>query len=351
MTLRSASAVGMLCAALLAFATVGYGTDVVTGGLIIALPNDTLGHALQDGLVLPFAHATGVAVSVVITDGSVPAARGAHADVAALAAAPLAAGCRDGTLIKLDWNALGGRDRQAAGTATDCGLGAALRSTVLAWNRGKFPATPAWGDFWDIAKVPGKRGLHRSARMNLELALMADGVGPGDVYATLRGDGGVDRAFRKLDQLKPYLVWWQGDDEAAKLLQTGDVLMTSAPAEQIVATRRGSAGHPAQPTLAIQWNGCIVTVESWAALTGTKAAPLAARFLAFAADPKNQKLLPALGAYGGAANGANDGLPPALAADSPSAPQNLQGALVFDDQFWIENGAKLDKLFEAWITK
>ena len=59
-----------------------------------------------------------------------------------------------------------------------------------------------------MAKYPGKRGLRKGVQGNLEIALMADGVAPGDVYRTLRGSDGVARAFRKLDQLKPYLVFW-----------------------------------------------------------------------------------------------------------------------------------------------
>ena len=76
-------------------------------------------------------------------------------------------------------------------------------------GQGQIPGHPGWADFWDVAKYPGKRGLRRSAETNLEFALLADGVAPGDVYKTLRTSEGVDRAFRKLDQLKPYIVWWQ----------------------------------------------------------------------------------------------------------------------------------------------
>ena len=105
---------------------------------------------------------------------------------------------------------------------------------MLAWDRDKFLRTPTWADFWDVAKYPGKRGLRNGVRGNLEIALMADGVAPGDVYKVLATSDGVDRAFRKLDQLKPYIVWWQTDAEAARILGSGDVLMTSAPCAAIV---------------------------------------------------------------------------------------------------------------------
>ena len=102
----------------------------------------------------------------------------------------LLAGCASGALRKLDWSAIGGRDRLLPQAGTECGQGAVLRGMVLAWSRDKFSGAPNWADFWDVAKVPGKRGLWRGARGNLEFALIADGVAPSDVYATLRDKPG-----------------------------------------------------------------------------------------------------------------------------------------------------------------
>ena len=339
------------CAALVTMAVLGL-SAMATGGhaseLTVAVPAGPLVQVLTGAFATPFQQATGTHVKVAATDGSVDAARAAHADVMVADAAMLQAGCKAGTLQKLDWGALGGRDRTLPGTSGDCGEGAVLCSIVLAWNRQKFPGTPNWGEFWDVAKVPGKRGLRHSARTNLEIALLADGVAPSDVYSTLREQGGVDRAFRKLDQLKPYLVWWSTPGEAPKLLESAEVLMTSAPAAGVVAAQRGANGS-ADRMFALQWNGSLTIVASWAIPAG--ASPLAIKFLAFAADPKNQRRLPALGAYGGATSGSTDGLPPDQLAISPSTPANLANGLMVDEQFWRDNGAKLEKQFEAWLAK
>src|SRR5271156_2266445 len=150
-------------------------------------------------------------------------------DLVELRGDELAAACADGLLEKLDFSAIGGKDHYLAQGVSDCGVGAAASNIVLAWDRDKFPATPTWAEFWDIAKYPGKRGLFRGPRGNLEIALIADGVAPADVYKVLATADGVDRAFRKLDQLKPYLVWWPTGGEAEHILSSGDVLMTSAP--------------------------------------------------------------------------------------------------------------------------
>ena len=344
MSLRSAVIAGMAAAVL------------VTGGaapaatLVAALPDADLGPALTEAFLKPFTKAAGIPVTVLPFDGTMVAATAGHADVAVLDAPTLFDGCRSGALVKLDWAKLGGRERALPQTATDCGAGALLLSTVLAWNRDKFSGTPTWAEFWDVAKVPGKRGLHRGARYNLEIALLADGVAPGDVYATLRTDAGIERAFRKLDQLKPYLVWWTEDGEAPRLLASGDVLMTSAAADRIIAASR--SGDPLEHhNFALQWAGNVTDVESWAILAGSPNAANAVRLLAFAADPRVQHALPALGGFGGAASGANDKLPAELLAASPSTPANLASGLMVDEGFWHDNGAKLDKQFDAWLAK
>ena len=150
----------------------------------------------------------------------------------------LATGCDEGLFEKLDWSAIGGKDHYLPQAVSDCGVGAGVASLVLAWDRDKFPATPTWADFWDVAKYPGKRGLHNGVRGNLEFALIADGVAPGDVYKVLATSDGVDRAFRKLDQLKPYIVWWHDDAEAAR------ILASRRRADDQRAARRDRRGQP-----------------------------------------------------------------------------------------------------------
>ena len=51
--------------------------------------------------------------------------------------------------------------------------------------------------------------MRRSPLVNLEFALVADGVPLDKVYATLDTPEGVDRAFRKLDTIKEHIVWWE----------------------------------------------------------------------------------------------------------------------------------------------
>ena len=64
--------------------------------------------------------------------------------------------------------------------------------------------------------------------MNLEWALMADGVAPADVYKVLGTDEGVDRAFKKLDTIKKDIVWWEAGAQGPQLLADGQVVFATS---------------------------------------------------------------------------------------------------------------------------
>ncbi len=266
-------------------------------------------------------------------------------DVVLVSADELLAGCAEGLFERLDWPALGGRDHYLPGTASDCGAGATVSSLVLAWDHDKFPATPAWSDFWDVARYPGKRGLRRGPRTNLEIALLADGVAPGDVYRTLRSDDGVDRAFRRLDQIKPYLVWWSPEATAVQFLGSGEVLMTSADSVAVALANQAPQRH-----FGLQWAGSLTGVRSWVVMKGSPFAAEAGRLLATMGDPARQAALFAAVPAGPTARGANELLHPDQQAISPSAPANLAAALPIDEQFWRDNGERLEQRFDAWLA-
>ncbi len=337
---------------LLAFATAAAGPpappappadDTLPQPIAVAVPHEAGAEAARRLLVQPYAEATGTALGAPAWDGTEAALRAlaaAHtADLVLLDGAMLPGLCQAGVLERMDWTALG-RDRFVAGAASDCGAGAYVAATVLAWDRGKLAGTPGWGDFWDVAKHPGRRGLRRGARGNLEIALLADGVAAGDVYRTLRSKDGVDRAFRKLDQLKPYILWWDQPGQPAQLLAGAKVLLTSAPVASLPAAGKAAVG--------VQWEGSVDEVMAWARLAAAPHGRGAAAALLVASD-----------AARGAAFARATGLGPAtraatalLAADArprnPGTPANQQGALLLDGGFWAENAEKLEARFAAW---
>jgi putative spermidine/putrescine transport system substrate-binding protein len=313
--------------------------------LTVALLDDFAPTALRTAYVEPFAAAAHLSVDVARWQGGAVPPGDPPWDVVAVNDTDLLAGCAAGRFAKLDWATLGGREKFLAQGVSDCGLGVALRATVLAWNRDKVQGSPGWADFWDVVKWPGKRGLRRSVRSTLPFALLADGVAPGDVFRELATPAGVDRAFRKLDQLRPYIVWWRNNEDAARLLAAGEVLMTSAPAS-VVADADAHGEH-----FGAQWAGAVQSVVSFAIVKDSPNAAAALRLLQFAATPAAETKLPALAHLGGLARGANDGLPPEVLATSPTAPAALGNAVAPDAAFWRDNLDKLTQRFDAWLGR
>ncbi len=266
-------------------------------------------------------------------------------DLVQVGAGDLQVGCAGGLYEKLDWKALGGQDHYLPQGTSDCGVGAFMTTAVLAWDRDKFQATPSWADFWDVAKYPGKRGLRRGAKMTLEIALMADGVAPGDVYKTLGTDDGVDRAFRKLDQIKPYITWWQSDADAAKLLATGQVLMTSAPSSSIANWNQTQGRH-----FGIQWSGSLCTVHSWALMRGSPNAADAVKLLTFMGDPGARNRLRRRHAGRRAGEGCHRETAAAGTGDVTHQCRHLAQGLQVDEQFWHDNLDKLSLRFDTWLA-
>lgn len=135
--------------------------------------------------------------------------------------------CDEGLLEKFDKKTLGNTADFLPGSISDCAVSAMVWSTVYAYDTSKLKTAPTTiGDFFDLKKFPGKRGMRKSPKVAMEWALIADGVAPQDVYKTLATPAGVDRAFRKLDTIKSNIVWWDAGAQAPQLLADGAVVMT-----------------------------------------------------------------------------------------------------------------------------
>jgi putative spermidine/putrescine transport system substrate-binding protein len=306
--------------------------------LLAAIAPGAPAEKLRRLLLKPYADATRTELPSLVWDGSSGALKtllAAHgADLLLVDASTLADLCRSQSVIRLDWSVLD-KARFVAGAATDCGAGAFQDSTVVAWDRAKFAGTPNWADFWDIARHPGRRGLQSTARGNLEIALLADGVAPGDVYRSLRSPDGLDRAFRKLDQLKPYIVWWEQPAQAADLLASGKALLTSAPVAAIVASQ---AVHR---DLGFSSAEGLTDWFSWAVPQGAPHAQAATLAMIIAADPARQ-----------AEFARSTGLSPATTLASDLLPTAATTRpLAIDDGFWAENRDRLEQRFAAWLAK
>jgi putative spermidine/putrescine transport system substrate-binding protein len=324
----------------------------VARDLTVAARGRSLPAAVTVAYLNPFADVTGVHAAAVTWEGGIDALRDQLKapdnawDLVLADPEELATGCSEGIFEKTDWTVVGGKDHYQSWAVTDCGVGAMLTNTVLAWDKDKFPVTPTWADFWDVAKYPGKRGLRKDVRGALEIALLADGVAPADIYKTLASKEGIERAFQKLDQLRPYIVWWQNGAEAAKILGSGDVLMTSAPSGAIATAARVDSRN-----FGLQFGSSLYDVLTWVIPKSSPNLRIAQQFLYFTGMPLIESRLVHSNGLVGPAKGLNEGLSPELQAISPSNPPNMASALRVDAAFWHDNLAKLRPRFDTWLSK
>lgn len=256
-------------------------------------------------------------------------------------------GCDEGLFEKIDYKIVGAKTEFLPGAAVKCGVGMFVWSTVLAYDSAKLKVAPtSWADFWDVKKFPGKRGLRKTAKYALEAALQADGVKPSEVYQVLATQAGADRAFKKLDELKPYIQWWEAGAQAPQYLVSGDVVMSTA-----YNGRIANAVKEGNPNLKMAWDTNTYEQDYWAIPKGSPKKDLAMKFIAYSVAAEQQveyaKLIP----YGPTNKKANAMLKPELAEQLPTSPANLKNALAIDATFWLDHGEELERRFNAWAAK
>ncbi len=147
-------------------------------------------------------------------------------------------GGREGLLEKLDFAKLPNAAAMPEKYRTPYSVAYEFYSTVIGYNKKTLKKTPqSWADFWNVKAFPGTRALRNDPQTVLEAALLADGVSRDKLYPL-----DVDRAFKKLQQIKPDItVWWTSGGQSAQLLHDGEVDMT------MIWNGRASARAQGQP--------------------------------------------------------------------------------------------------------
>jgi putative spermidine/putrescine transport system substrate-binding protein len=241
----------------------------------------------------------------------------------------------------------------------DCVVPQIFWSYVPFWQEGSFDGNAAGNpesiaDFFDVKNFPGKRGLHTWGNATIEMALMADGVAPEDVYDTLSTPEGVDRAFAKLDTIKDHVVFWSAGAEPLELVKSGEVSMSLAYNGRIGAAVL-SEGAP----FVTNWDGQVLEEEWLAMIKGTPNADEALKFLIHASAPEQQAGQAKWITYAPmrksgieiiAANEPwfNTGVD--ILPLMPNAAEALsQKHLFANPSWWSDNGDSISERFTAWM--
>jgi putative spermidine/putrescine transport system substrate-binding protein len=227
-----------------------------------------------------------------------------------------------------------------------CGVGNVVGSTVVSYDRERFEKGPeTLEDFFDLKQFPGRRGLRRSPQGNLEWALVADGVPRGNVYEVLSTEAGVDRAFTVLNRIKPYIEWWEEGEEAIRLLETGQVVMSS-----VYSGRVDDAVQRGEP-LEIVWDHQVWFYDVWGIPRHGRNTEQALDFLKYATSTESLAAQARYIPYGPVRQSSLALLEPELRKRLPTSEQNLQTAIELNARWWSENLDRIAPRFERWAER
>ncbi len=192
----------------------------------------------------------------------------------------------------------------------------------------------SWADFWDVQKFPGRRAFHKHPIDMLEIALLADGVPKDKIYPI-----DMDRAFKKLDEIKPHVqVWWTGGAQTTQMLQSGevDMLPTWNGRAQVVI----DAGGPVE----IEWNQGLFALEGWVIPKGDPQAALGKKFIKYCANAKRQaEFVSTVNTCG---PDQSRGRPMTTSREGragvllPTAPDNFKKLIQSNNEWWGKNKEK-----------
>lgn len=252
--------------------------------------------------------------------------------------------CDQGLLETFEWTTLPNSPDIIEPAKSDCGVGAFVWSKILAYDGDKTTGVTSWADFWDVKKWPGKRGLRKQARMTLEIALLADGVKPEELYEVLATKAGQDRAFAKLDQLKPNIQWWESGAQPMEWLASGEVTMTSAYNGRVIAANQQGKHFK------MSWANQLYAMDFWAIPRGGNK-DKAFDLVTYMTSPEPQKAFAEKMVYGVTNAKATASISADIAPQLPTAEKNMAGALAVSTPFWVDHEEELQQRFNRWVAQ
>jgi putative spermidine/putrescine transport system substrate-binding protein len=233
-----------------------------------------------------------------------------------------------------------------------CWAGSVVYSQVIAYAPNRYGAArpQSAADFFDLKRFPGPRALRTGAKFNLELALLADGMAPADVYDALLTPVGIDRALTKLATLKGALKWWTNSTDAVAMLNDG----RAAFATVLNGDVYDAAQH--HQNVNVIWDRQLYELDVFGVPKGNPKKDVALDFVRFATGSQRLANVASWVPYGPARRSALSLVPknPELGIDMtpylPTASGHFATAFAIDDAWWQLHGADIQPRWEAWLA-
>ena len=291
-------------------------------------------------------------------------------DVIDLYAMDTIIGCDEGLFVEFDFD----KDFPPAPDGTPasedfftampskCAVGNILYSWTYAYHDEKIGSKKPKKikDFFNTKKWPGKRGIYKSAMHNLEIALAADGVKPGQggskIYEILETDAGLDRAFNKIKELctdpKGGCVFWSAGAKPPELLMQGEVVMATGWNGRFFNAEIGE-GAPLKQVwdaqgLDYQYMSIVKggpnqadAMKAVAEMTSTHGLAGSAKYIAYAPWRKSSLKVIEAGEPWYKDGKTN------MMEQMPTHPNNTKNYFLVDPIFWADNSTEIGERWEA----
>ncbi|MES2710737.1 MAG: ABC transporter substrate-binding protein [Pseudomonadota bacterium] len=223
-------------------------------------------------------------------------------------------------------------------------LASSAYTTALGYRTDVFPngsQPKGWAEFWDVRRFPGPRSLRNHPVDNLEFALLADGVPMDRLYPL-----DLDRAFRKLDEIRPHItVWWTTGAQPAQLLVDREVVLASGWNGRFYElTRRGAP-------VATEFAGGSLKSGAFGIPRGTRQAYWGQRFLQIMTEPELQAIYTTEMGYPGLHRRTIDFVAAELHPLLCTAPGNIERQFWLDVPWWTANAAVAQERWNRWMLR
>ena len=197
-----------------------------------------------------------------------------------------------------------------------------------------------WADFWNVKKFPGPRCLFDRSFTCLAFALLADGVPRDKLYPM-----DIDRAFRKMDEIKPHIkVWWHDGAQSQQLIRDAEVDMIAMWSARAVDLIKDNV------PLELVWDGAELYWANLVVPKGDPSAKAAWQFAGFVAQAKPQADFAMLLPYGPANPGARTLMPEAKLRLTPAWPANEAVMFQHDTKWLAPRLAEIRERWTQWMT-
>lgn len=256
----------------------------------------------------------------------------------------------NGWLEPIDWAVVDPNNEMPEIGRHKFGVAGRVYSMILAYRTDKVPAgktVDGWKSYWDAKTFPGPRAMRDTPLENLEFALLADGVELKDIYTVLSTPEGVDRAFKKLDEIKPEIaVFWTSGQQPAQLLASGEVYYTNTWNGRVVQMKKENV------PVDISWNGGSLNIPFYSVPKGAKnPSGVMKMFNACFMDLGIQEIGAKVTGYPGLSPKLPALLPEEVRVDLPTSEKNLPQQFAFNLEFWAKNRPALQRRWDAWRLK